>query len=257
MGGDSSVKRQTLLVGLAHPDDELGAAGAISAQVARGDRVVLVWMTRGEQTEAFGPLPPREVARRREEQGRRAGEILGAETIFLDYPDTGLTYDRETLVALARLICDIQPDGLLTWGDAWVRGMRHPDHQVCGRLFRDAITLARIAKVVAPLPPHRGALPVFTLRDVHSTLPTVGVDVTRHRDRIAEVASLYLQGVGFGDPEWLEQRLLAAGDLHGFRYAEEFDAWETAPGPVAALVPAPPLEGVKHPDRREDGSTGS
>ena len=34
--------------------------------VARGDRVVVVWLTRGEMTEAFGPLPASEVAARRE-----------------------------------------------------------------------------------------------------------------------------------------------------------------------------------------------
>jgi len=244
------LKRQTLLVGLAHPDDELGAAGAILAQVARGDRVVIVWLTRGEQTEAFGPLPSAEVARLREEQGRRAGDILGAETIFLDFPDTGLVYDRETRLRVAKLICDVMPDGLLTWGDAWIRGMRHPDHQICGALFRDAVTLARIAKTVAPLPPHRHPVPVFTLRDAHSRLPAVGVDVTPHRERIAEVADLYLHGVGFGDPEWLEGRLREAGDRHGFRYGEEFDAWETDPGPAASLLPATQLQGLKHPDRK-------
>ena len=29
---------------LAHPDDELGCAGTIAAQVERGDRVVVVWL---------------------------------------------------------------------------------------------------------------------------------------------------------------------------------------------------------------------
>lgn len=238
-------------MGLAHPDDELGAAGAILAQRARGDRVVIVWLTRGEQTEAFGPLATDEVARRREEQGRRAGEILGAETRFLDHPDTALVADLAITTRVARLICEIRPDGILTWGDAWVRGMRHPDHQACGRVFRDAVTLARIAKVVAPATPHRAATPIFTLRDVHSTLPAVGVDVTPYRDRIAEVASLYLEGVGFGDPEWLQGRLRETGEKWGFRYAEEFDAWESAPGGFGALLPAPSLEGVAHPDRPE------
>src|SRR5688572_7655874 len=152
---------------MAHPDDEVGAAGAILAQVARGDRVVIVWLTRGEQTEAFGPIPIEEVARRREEQGHRAGEILGAETRFLDFPDTGVVHDRESVIRVAQLICEYQPDGLLTWGDAWIRGMRHPDHQATGKIFRDAITIARIAKVVAPLTPHRKPMPVFVLRDEH------------------------------------------------------------------------------------------
>jgi LmbE family N-acetylglucosaminyl deacetylase len=240
-----------LLVALAHPDDELGAAGTILAQRDRGDRVVILWLSRGEQTEAFGPIPLEDVGRRREEQGRAAGEVLDAETMFLDLPDTAITYDRETVVRLARLICDIQPDGILTWGNTWVRGMRHPDHQVCGQLFRDAVTLARIAKVVAPSPPHRRPAPIFTLRDIHSSLPAVGVDVTPFRDRIGDLATLYRQGLGFGDPEWLERRLREAGGRWGFRYAEEFDAWESPGVAVSSLLPAATLDGVAHPDRPE------
>ncbi len=243
------MSEQTLLVGLAHPDDELGAAGTILAQRARGDRVVIVWLTRGEQTEAFGPIPPDEVARKREEQGRRAGELLDAETRFLDLPDLGVLPDPASVLRIARLICEIQPDAILTWGDAWVRGMRHPDHQACGKIFRDAITLARIAKAVAPAKPHRAPVPVFTLRDVHSRLPAVAVDVTPYRERIGEVAALYHAGVGFGDPEWLDARLQEVGARWGFRFAEEFDAWETAAGPTTTLLPAPQLEGVVHPDR--------
>jgi LmbE family N-acetylglucosaminyl deacetylase len=245
-------ERRTLLVGLAHPDDEVGAAGAILAQQAKGDRVIIVWLTRGEQTEAFGPISIEEVARRREEHGKRAGEILGVETMFLDFRDTELKADRETTVEVARLICELAPDGLITWGEAWVRGIRHPDHQACGEIFRNAVTLARIAKIVAPYPPHRKPMPVFTIRDVHSRLPTVGVDVTPYREKIGELAEHYMKGVGFGDPEWIEQRLAEIGSRYGFRYAEEFDAWESLPGPTHALLPASPLPGVPHPDRRED-----
>lgn len=243
------MDRSTLLVGLAHPDDEVAAAGTILAQRARGDRVVIVWLTRGEQTEAFGPLPTAEVARRREAQGHAAGELLGAETVFLDLPDTAVIHDRETVVLLAQLICDIRPDGLLTWGEAWVRGMRHPDHQVCGRLFRDAIQFARIAKAVAPWQPHRRPVPVFTLRDVHSTLPAVAVDVTPFREQLDRVARHYHQAIGFGDPAWIDARLRQVGEVWGFRYAEEFDAWESRPGPVTSLLPAGPLPGVLHPSR--------
>lgn len=241
---------ETLLVGLAHPDDEVGVAGTIRAQVARGDRVVIVWLTRGDMTEAFGPLPPDEVARRREEQGRRAGEILGAETRFLGFRDTCLSADRDTVLEVARVICDIQPTGLLTWGDGWVRGIRHPDHQACGRIFRDAITLARMAKLMHPLPPHRQPVPVFTYRDVHSTLPAVGVDVGPHRAVIEELAQFYLQGVGFGDPEWLERRLSGIGRRWNVAHAEEFDAWESEPGLVPALLPAQMIRENVHPDRK-------
>jgi N-acetylglucosamine malate deacetylase 1 len=243
---------ETLLVGLAHPDDEVGVAGTLLAQRARGDRVVIVWLTRGEMTEAFGPIPTNEVARRRTEQGTRASTILDVESLFLDLPDTALVADRESAVQVARVICDVRPTGLITWGDAWVRGMRHPDHQACGKIFRDAVNLARLAKVVAPAVPHRGDLPIFTIRDVYSPLPAVAVDVTPHRAKIAEVADFYMHGVGFGDPAWMEHRLRDAGERWGCRYAEELDAWETRAGRlVPSLLPAPLAEHTYHPTTRK------
>lgn len=239
----------TLLVGLAHPDDELGMAGAISAQRARGDRVIVVWLTRGEMTEAYGPIPQKEVARRREALGAGAGEILDVETRFLDFADTRLQATPDAARRVAEVLCEIQPDGLLTWGDAWVRGQRHPDHQACGRIFRDAITLARIAKVVAPRSPHRADVPVFTIRGAHSSLPRVAVDVSPHVPTIRRLADYYVDELGFGDPEWLENRLRRAGREAGLEYAEFYDAWESEPGIVESLLSADQADLNRHPDR--------
>jgi LmbE family N-acetylglucosaminyl deacetylase len=128
--------------------------------------------------------------------------------------------------------------------------MRHPDHQATGRIFRDAVTLARIAKVVAPLEPLRSPVPIFTLRDVHSPLPAVALDVGPYLDGIEELARFYLRGVGFGDPDWLRERLRARGRPWSVTYAEEFDAWETeADRLVKTLLPAPGLPSVTHPTR--------
>lgn len=244
---------KTLLVGLAHPDDEVGAAGTILAQKARGDRVVVVWLTRGEMTEAFGPLPEDEVARLREEQGRRAGEILGVETRFLDFRDTRVEATAEAAREVARVIADVRPDGVLTWGDGWLRGIRHPDHQACGRIFRDAVTLARIAKVAAPLAPHREMAPVWTFRDLHSPLPAAAVDVEPHLDTIHELARFYFERIRFGDPDWIDRRLRGQAAPFGLRYAEVWDAWETRPGVVPALLPAEIAdEDAIHPDRKPE-----
>ncbi|HKP76736.1 MAG TPA: PIG-L deacetylase family protein, partial [Longimicrobiaceae bacterium] len=241
---------QTLLVGLAHPDDEVGAAGTICAQVARGDRVVVVWLTRGEMTEAFGPVSMDEVSRLREEHGRMAGELLGCETRFLDFRDTGVEATPESARRVARLIAEVKPDGILTWGDAWGRGMRHPDHQATGKIFRDAVTLARLAKVVAPAAPHREPAPVFTYRGAYSHLPAAVVDVEPWVDRIHALAGFYYERIGFGNADWVERRLRAAAEPHGLRYAEVFDAWETPGGHFATLLPAAIGTGdLPHPTR--------
>lgn len=241
----------TLVAVLAHPDDEVQAAGTLCAQRVRGDRVVVVWLTRGEMTEAFGPVPSAEVARRRQELGREAARILDVEYRFLDFPDTAVAPGPEAARTVARVLAEIRPDGILTWGDAWVKGQRHPDHQATGRIARDAVTLARIAKVVDPLPPYRGFAPVFTYRGAHSSLPWVAVDVEPHRERIFEVADHYRRALGFGDRDWLEGRLRRGGALAGLIHAEVFDAWESVPGVRLSLLPAEPGNAPSHPDPRK------
>ncbi len=240
---------RTLMVAVAHPDDEIGAAGSILAQRQRGDRVVILWLTRGEMTEAFGDIAIEEVAGRRVEQGEEAAKLLGAEARFLDLPDAALSATPEAARRVARVIAEVRPDGIVTWGAAWLRGMRHPDHQACGKIVRDAVTLARIQKVVHPAVPHREPVPVFTIRDEHSHLPATVVDVEPHLDLILDLGRFYMERVGFGDPDWLEARLAETGRRWDLRYAEEFDAWETRPGIVSSLLPAEPAGRPPPPSR--------
>ena len=230
--------RRTVLVALSHPDDEVGCAGTIAAHRAAGDRVVLLWVTRGEMTEIYGSLEVEEVAERRTEQGRQAAAILDAEPRFLDLPDTRVQATPDAARAVAAVIADVRPDAVVTWGDAWVRGMRHPDHQATGRIVRDAVTLARLGRVVAPAAPHREPAPVFTLRGEHSTLPAAAVDVAPHLDTVLELAAFYRERVGWPEEDFLMDRLRRAGRGHGLEVAELFDAWETPPGAGRLLIEA-------------------
>ena len=243
----------TLLAVLAHPDDEVAAAGTLAAQRARGDRVVVVWLTRGEMTEAFGALSLEEVGQRRVELGAEAAGLLGVEHRFLSFPDTKLQATPAAALEVARVICDVRPNGLLTWGATWIRGTRHPDHEATGKIARDAVTLARIAKAVSPLQPVREWCPIFTYRDAHSTLPPVVIDVEAQLPTIHALADLYRRALGFGDPAWLESRLRRAGAAHGLAYAEVFDAWESRPGRFDTLLPAIAGDFDVHPDRAHRG----
>ena len=225
---------KTVLVALAHPDDEVGCAGTIAAHTSAGDRVVLLWVTRGEMTEIYGDLEPEAVAERRMAHGRDAAAILGAEPRFLSFPDTRVHHTPDASREVAAVIAEVRPDAVVTWGDAWSRGMRHPDHQATGRIVRDAITLARLRRVVER--PHRDPAPLFTLRGQHSTLPVMAVDVTPHRDTVLELAGFYRERVGWPDEGWLIQRLRRAGTAHGFELAERFEAWDTPPGRGTRLL---------------------
>lgn len=238
---------RTLLTVVAHPDDEVGAAGTLLAQRARRDDVHVAWLTDGEMSAALGDLPPEEVARRRRGHARRAAEMLDVTPHFFGWPDTGLEPGRERAAEVARLLARLRPDGLLTFGDAWIRGLRHPDHRAAGEIARDAVTLARLAAVAEPAEPHREPCPVFTFRGAHSSLPAVAVDVEPHLEEIYRLGRFYRDRVGFGDPAWIERRLRAGAESRDAEYAEVWDAWETRPGLVGALLPAE-RAGPPHPD---------
>lgn len=227
---------KTLLVALSHPDDEIGCAGAMVAHAALGHRVVMLFLTRGEMTEALGPLTAQEVAARRSEHALEAGRILGAEVRLLDFPDTRVEASAESNYRLAREIAEIRPDAVITWGHAWRRGPRHPDHQATGEIVRAGITLARIARVVQPLPPHRSLAPVYTLREPHSTLPAAAIDISAHTATVLELGAFYRERVGWPQPDWLEQRIRVAGDAWGVAAAEVFDAWESEGGLRSTLL---------------------
>jgi len=237
----SSAVTKTLLVVLSHPDDEIGFAGTIAAHAAAGHRVVLVFLTHGEMTEALGQLTAAEVAAQREQHAREAGRILGCEVRFLSYCDTRVQVTPDANYDVARLIADVKPNALLTWGSAWIRGMRHPDHQATGEIARNAITLGRIARVVAPAAPHRDACPVFTMRDRNSTLPQVAIDVSDQLQKVETLGAFYRERVGWPPEQWLRERVRDAGREHNVAAAEVFDAWETQPGLYATLFEAPLL----------------
>lgn len=192
-------------------------------------------------TEALGQLNAEQVAEQRNAHALDAGRILGCEIRFLNYQDTRVQATPDANYDVAKLIAEIKPDAVLTWGDGWIRGIRHPDHQATGEIVRNAVVLARIARVVAPYEPHRAPAPVFTLRDRNSTLPAVAIDVTRYVDKAIELGAFYRERVGWPPEQWHFDRLVRAGNEWGVQAAEVFDAYESESGLFKLLFESTPL----------------
>ncbi|GAA4904073.1 LmbE family N-acetylglucosaminyl deacetylase [Actinomycetospora succinea] len=126
----------TLLGVWAHPDDETFlSSGLILAARERGDRVVLVTATRGEQgTDDPGRWPPERLGRLRERELEAALAVLGVdEHRFLGYGDGACTTAAEPLAAraIATVIEEVRPDTIVTFGPDGVTG--HADHRAVGR----------------------------------------------------------------------------------------------------------------------------
>jgi LmbE family N-acetylglucosaminyl deacetylase len=120
----------TILSVWAHPDDETYlAAGVMASATDRGQRVVCVSATAGERgTGDPEGWPPARLARVRRWEAAAAMAVLGVtEHHILGLPDGALNqHDEHGLRTVGRLLDDIEPDTILTFGPD---GMTyHPDH---------------------------------------------------------------------------------------------------------------------------------
>jgi LmbE family N-acetylglucosaminyl deacetylase len=129
----------TILSVWAHPDDETYlAAGVMAAATDLGQRVVCVSATAGERGTADPDnWPSDRLARVRRWEATAAMAVLGvAEHHILGLPDGTLAdHDQQGRSMVGRLLDEIQPDTILTFGP---EGMTfHPDHIAVHRWVTD------------------------------------------------------------------------------------------------------------------------
>ncbi|MCR9084529.1 MAG: PIG-L family deacetylase, partial [Cyclobacteriaceae bacterium] len=108
-----------ILVIAAHPDDaELGCSGTIAAQVAKGHKVGIVDLTKGE-------MGTRGTPELRLEEADKASKILGLATREnMGFKDVYFQDDTAHQLELIKVIRKYQPDIVLA--NAFTD--RHPDH---------------------------------------------------------------------------------------------------------------------------------
>ncbi len=152
------MPRRTLLVALAHPDDEsFGVGGVMARAVAEGHRVVIVCATRGEVGEISDPslATAETLGQVREGELRAAAAALGVEDVrFLGYRDSGMVGSHENghpdALANARaeeivprvvaIVREVRPDVVVTFEPGGIYG--HPDHVAISRHVTAAFGLA-------------------------------------------------------------------------------------------------------------------
>ncbi len=127
-----------LLVFGAHPDDaELGAGATIAKEVARGKKVGIIDLTRGE-------LGTRGTPEIRDTEARRAAEILGlAVRETMEFKDGFFQNDPEHQLALVRQIRRFRPEVVLCNAIE----DRHIDHAKGSSLVSDACFLSGLVKI--------------------------------------------------------------------------------------------------------------
>jgi len=136
---------RTLMVVIAHPDDEsFPMGGTLAKYAAEGVRIVLVSATRGEA--GIPGLSAVETGRRREAELSAAAQALGVSRLeFLGYLDGDFDRaDEEAVVGkLLEIIRQEKPDTLLTFGADGISG--HPDHVAVHRFATAAFDRSGIS----------------------------------------------------------------------------------------------------------------
>jgi bacillithiol biosynthesis deacetylase BshB1 len=156
----------------AHPDDaELIMGGTLAGEAARGRRVALLDLTRGESGS-------RGDATTREREAVAAARILGVtHRESLGLPDSRLAVLPEQKDPIVAVLRRLRPRIVIT--QYWEQ--RHPDHGAAGRLVYDACFLAGLRNYRTDLGPAYRPLKVvyaLSMTETVEVAPSFVVDVT-------------------------------------------------------------------------------
>jgi LmbE family N-acetylglucosaminyl deacetylase len=220
------------MVIVGHPDDaDFGPAGTAAAWIGGGAEGWLVCCTSGDAGGEDPTLDPLELARAREEEQRRAAEVVGyAGVSFLHQPDGNLVNDLPLREMLVKEIRTFKPDAVLC-GDPEVvvhggGGVNHTDHRAAAMAAVDAVYPAARNPMAFPWLARNG-LPAHKVRRLYlmwSNQPDVWIDVSATADR--KIEALRSHASQLHDPEAVftrvRGRLAEQGERIGVAAAEAY-----------------------------------
>jgi LmbE family N-acetylglucosaminyl deacetylase len=195
----AAASKKTILVVLAHPDDEsFGMGGTLAFYSSKGVAVHLICATRGEAGTVDAEFLKKytTIAKLREAELRCAAKALGlTSVIFLDYRDSGMagSPDNKHRQALFKAPVDkaaakiaghirrLRPQVVLTFDP--VGGYHHPDHiaihKATVKAFNSVRAAAKSADAYKPEKLYYNALSRRRLRWIVRWMRLQGSDPTR------------------------------------------------------------------------------
>ncbi|MFD0992046.1 bacillithiol biosynthesis deacetylase BshB1 [Tenacibaculum geojense] len=214
----------------AHPDDvELGCAGTLAKEIARGKKVGIVDLTRGE-------LGTRGSAELRDKEAADAKEILGVSVREnLRFADGFFVNDKKHQLEIIKMIRKYQPETVL----CNAVDDRHIDHPKGSKLVSDACFLSGLQKIKTSLngeaQSHWRPTKVYHYIQWKNIEPDFVLDITGYMDK--KIASVMAYSSQFYDPasdepetpitsknfiESISYRAKDLGRLVGVDFAEGF-----------------------------------
>ena len=138
-------KLHIIIIG-AHPDDPDKVGGTAYKWAQLGYDVLMVSLTNGDA--GHQSIKPKELAKIRREEARRAGEAIGVRYITLDNHDGQLMPTYENRLQVIKLIREQKAD-LVIFPRPYDY---HPDHRYTGTLVLDAAYMVTVPRILPEVP---------------------------------------------------------------------------------------------------------
>lgn len=146
----SSAAPGAIMCIAAHPGDGMFTMGPVLArQIEQGATGVLLSLSQGERG-APKSMPPEQYGEMQRTATAKAVKLLGAEAIYLQYPDAEIPFNEESSLQVCDAIREHRPAIVVThWKGSW-----HKDHENCYRIVRDAVFYAGLGTLTRNQPAH-------------------------------------------------------------------------------------------------------
>jgi len=203
----------------AHPGDAVFTMGAAVAQhVHNGGEGAFLSLSLGER--GHPTLPPKEYGARQRAATEKAAKLLGAEAVFLAYPDAEVPLSEDAALVLCDRLRQYKPQVVVThWSGSW-----HKDHQNCYALVRDAVFYAGLPALERQLPA-RGVGKLYfaeNWEDMANFQPDTYLDISPVYDPWLEACNefpMWRGETGFRYHDYYRSLAVMRGCLSGFQYA--------------------------------------
>ncbi len=210
-----------ILAVAAHPGDGLFTMGAtLAQQVQTGGSAVLLSLSLGEKG-APKTIPVKQYGEMQRAATEKAARMIGAEAVFLTYPDAEIPLNDEISLAVCDVIREQKPQVVIThWSGSW-----HKDHQNCHLIVRDAIFYAALGTLNRKQPPHSAGKVYYAdnWEDASGFQPDIYLDISAVYEKWLEACDAYPMWRGqtgfFRYNDYYSSLAVMRGCLSNFKYA--------------------------------------
>jgi len=205
----------------AHPGDGMFTMGAVLAKQAdRGGTGVLLSLTLGEKG-APNNIPVEHYSSMQRTATESATRLIGAEAVFLDYPDAEVPFSQDSSLRVCDVIRKQRPEAVVThWSGSW-----HKDHQNCHLIVRDAIFYAGLETLTREQPAHAVSTVFYAenWEDAANFVPDTYIDIDSIYEKWMQACDLYPMWRGqtgfFRYNDYYSSLSVMRGCLSGSRHA--------------------------------------